>query len=266
MHPPSFALRTDSVVRVMTGHGLALAAMATVVGFFIGAVGVGGILLIPALIWFGGMPIHQATSTALFSFVFTGLVGTWLFHQRGSIDWNITRPVLAGALIFSYLGARVNALVNAHALTLVIALAVILAGTYILLPTRNGRKDYCDGRSRQDQLSLLLVGALAGFGSGLSGAGGPLFAVPMMLALGFLPLAAIGASQVLQIVASVFGTVGNIRYGSVDFRLGGEVMVLELAGMFAGAHAAHLASVTVLRRTAAALCVATGLLMLVQSS
>src|SRR5471030_2031896 len=84
------------------GEWLALAAIALAVGFFIGAVGVGGILLIPTLVWLGGLPIHQATATALFSFLFTGLAGTWLFQRRGSIDWNITRPVLAGALIFSY--------------------------------------------------------------------------------------------------------------------------------------------------------------------
>jgi uncharacterized membrane protein YfcA len=33
--------------------------------------------------------------------LFTGLAGTWLFQRRGSIDWNLTLPVLAGALIFS---------------------------------------------------------------------------------------------------------------------------------------------------------------------
>jgi uncharacterized membrane protein YfcA len=251
---------------VIAGHELALAATAVAVGFFIGAVGVGGILLIPALVWFGGIPIHQATATALFSFSLPGFVGTWLFHQRGSIDWRITRPVLAGAIVFSYLGARVNAMVNARTLTLVIALAVIFAGAYILLPSRYGREGYCDGRSRRHQLSLLLVGALAGFGSGLSGAGGPLFAVPMMLVLGFVPLVAIGASQVLQIVASVFGTMGNLRYGSIHFRLAGEVMLLEVAGMFVGFRVAHLASVTLLRRTAAVLCVMTGLVMLARLS
>jgi len=250
---------------VIFGEWLALAAIALAVGFFIGAVGVGGILLIPTLVWLGGVPIHQATATALFSFLFTGLAGTWLFQRRGSIDWNITRPVLAGALVFSYLGARVNAMVDAHALTLIIALIIVFAGAYILLPARREHAGYRDGRSRRQQLLLLIVGALAGFGSGLSGAGGPLFSVPMMLVLGFVPLAAIGASQVLQIVAALFGTLGNLQFGSIDFLLAAWITLFELAGAVAGARAAHAASVTVLRRTAAGLCVLTGLLMLARS-
>ena len=46
------------------------------VGTLIGAVGVGGILLIPALTAFAGLPIHTAMATALFTFAFTGVAGT----------------------------------------------------------------------------------------------------------------------------------------------------------------------------------------------
>jgi uncharacterized membrane protein YfcA len=250
---------------VTAGEWLALAAIALAVGFFIGTVGVGGVLLIPALVWLGGLPIHQAAATALCSFLLTGLAGTWLFQRRGSIDWNITWPVLAGALMSSYLGARVNAMVNAHALTLIIALIIVFAGAYILVPSQRAPAGYRDGRSRRQKLLLLLVGALAGFGSGLSGAGGPVFSVPMMLALGFVPLAVIGASQVLQIVAALFGTLGNLRFGALDFFVAAWITLFELMGVLLGARAAHAASVTVLRRTAAGLCVLTGLLMLARS-
>ena len=34
---------------------------------------------------------------------------------------------------------------------------------------------------------------------------------------GFPALVSIGASQVLQIVAAVSGTLGNLRFGSIDF-------------------------------------------------
>ena len=247
------------------GTWLALAAIAVAVGFFIGAVGVGGVLLIPTLVWLIGVPVHQATATALFSFLFMGLAGTWLFQRRGSIDWRVTRPVLAGALLFSYLGARVNALADASALTLVIALMVVFAGAYILLPVRRGQAGMRDGSSGSQQLLLVLVGALAGFGSGVSGAGGPLFSVPMMLVLGFAPLTAIGASQVLMIVAALFGTLGNLQYGSIDFALAAWITLFQLAGAAAGARAAHAASIAALRRLAAGLCILTGLMMLART-
>lgn len=250
---------------MISGAWLGLEAIALAVGFFIGALGVGGVLLIPALVWLGGVPVHQATATALFSFLFTGVLATWLFQRRGSIDWDITFPVLAGALLFSYLGARANAMVDVQTLTLIIALVIVFAGAYILFPARHGNGDFRDGRSRAQQLLLLLVGALAGFGSGLSGAGGPLFSVPMMLVLGFVPLAVVGTSQVLQIVAALAGTLGNLQYGSIDFAFAAWITLFELAGVAAGVRIAHAASVTALRRAAAGLCLLTGLLMLARA-
>ena len=65
------------------------------VGALIGAVGIGGILLIPALTVFAALPIQSAMATALFTFTFTGIVGTVMFQRRGSIDWSLARPVLS---------------------------------------------------------------------------------------------------------------------------------------------------------------------------
>lgn len=242
-----------------------LAAIALAVGFFIGAVGVGGILLIPALVLLGGLAIHQATATALFSFLFTGLLGTWLFQRRGSIDWKMTVPVCAGAVVFSYLGAMVNSMVDARMLALIIALAIVFAGACVLLPLRHGGAQQRDGKSTAQQFLLLAVGAASGFGSGVSGAGGPLFSVPMMLVLRFVPLAAIGTSQVLQIIAAAFGTIGNLQYGSVDFLVAAWITLFELVGVVLGTRAAHAVSVTVLRRMAAGLCIVVGLFMLARS-
>lgn len=213
----------------------------------------------------GRLPIHQAAATALFSFLFTGLLGTWLFHRRGSIDWRMTVPVCAGAVVFSYFGAMANSMVEARLLALIIALLIVFAGVYILLPARRGGANQHDYRDAKQPALLLGVGAVSGFGSGLSGAGGPLFSVPLMLVLGFAPLATIGASQVLQIVAAVFGTIGNLQFGSVDFVTAAWVTVFELAGVFAGSRAAHAVSVTALRRMAAGLCVIVGVYMLVRS-
>jgi uncharacterized membrane protein YfcA len=226
---------------------------------------VGGILLIPALVLLGGLPIHQAAATALFSFLFTGLLGTWLFHRRGSIDWRMTIPVCVGAVAFSYVGAMANSMVEARPLALIIALLIVFAGVYIVLPARRGGANQHDYRDARHSGLLLGVGAVSGFGSGLSGAGGPLFSVPLMLVLGFAPLATIGASQVLQIVAAIFGTLGNLQFGSVDFVTAAWVTVFELAGVIAGSRAAHAVSVTALRRMAAGLCIVVGVYMLVRS-
>jgi len=63
-----------------------LIAISLVVGMLIGAVGIGGILLIPALNILGGLTIQEAMATALATFIFTGVIGTFSFQRRGSID------------------------------------------------------------------------------------------------------------------------------------------------------------------------------------
>jgi uncharacterized protein len=238
-----------------------IAAAALAVGLFIGTVGVGGILLIPALTYLGGLTVHTAAATALFTFVFTGILGTILFQRRGSIDWRITKPVCAGAVIFSVVGAWAASRIDARPLALVIAAITAFAGLYILLPTP-ARTQLRGGTTPGEGGLLLGVGAVSGFGSGLSGAGGPLFSVPMMVLAGFAPLASVGASQVLQIVTAAFGTVGNLAYGHIDFAVAGWITGFELAGVVAGVRLAHAVSVSTLRRLAAVLCIVVGALML----
>jgi len=241
-----------------------LAAVALIVGFFTGAVGPGGILLIPALVMLGGMDIHLATATALFVFFFTGILGTWLFHRKGHIRWRIALPVCGGSVAFSYLGALVNARVESHLLTLLIAGVIVLSGAYLFLPARRSEGNYRNGTGAAQQALLLAIGAASGFGSGLSGAGGALFSVPLMLIAGFMPLAVIGTSQVQQIVVATSGTIGNLQYGAIDFATAAWIAAIACVGLSIGARVTRSLSALAQRRTVAGLCIGVGALMLVR--
>ena len=238
-----------------------LAAVAVAVGFFIGAVGVGGVLLIPFLVLLGGLDIHAAAATALFTFLFTGILGTWLFQRRGTIRWRLAVPVCAGATVAGYLGAAAAGAIDPRPLTLLIAAIIMVAGFWILRPAPAAAHPREESGGSREPATLLAVGAVSGFGSGLSGAGGPLFSVPIMVLLGFSPLAAIGVSQVLQIVAAVSGSLSSVQDGRIHFGIAAWVTAFELAGVVAGAWLAHSVSGVALRRVAAGLCIAVALLM-----
>jgi uncharacterized protein len=230
----------------------------------IGTVGVGGVLMVSYLALFAGLTIHQAAATSLFTFLFTGILGTWLYQRRGSIDWRISLPVCAAALVCGFLGAAVAAVVDPRPLAIIIALVIVLAGLYIFLPQRASSQPR-DGRGTGETWLLASVGAASGFGSGFSGAGGPLFSVPMMVILRYVPLTAVATSQVLQIVAATSGSLENYRNGFIDFEVALLVAVFELLGVIAGVRLAHVASAFVLRRLAGALCVITGGLLLARA-
>ncbi len=233
-----------------------------IVGFLIGAVGVGGILLIPALVALAGLTPHQAGATALFTFLFTGILGTILFQRHGSIDWKQTGAVCIGAIIFSYLGAMASTAVGEIVLMRVIAVLIIFAGIYVFLPSRKKPST----RMNNNRLFLLIgIGAVAGFGSGFSGAGGPLFSVPLMVVTGFAPLLAIGTSQVLQIVSAASGSLANLRVGDIQWSLVTVITGGELVGVFAGVKLAHSVSANTLKRGAGLICLAVGTWLLIQN-
>jgi len=151
------------------------------VGALIGAVGIGGVLLIPALTTFAALPLRTAMATALFTFTFTGIVGTVMFQRRGSIDWRITRPVLISAVVFAFLGAWANSIVRPAALALVLAGVIIFAGVYTLLTWHGMRQTAFRDDAGSQRLLLSAIGGIAGFGSGLTGVGGPALSVPLMV-------------------------------------------------------------------------------------
>jgi len=232
------------------------------VGTLIGAVGIGGILLIPALTAFAGLGIHEAMATALFTFAFTGITGTVMFQRRGSIDWRVTIPVCAGAIPFAFLGAWLNSLTGPTALALLLAAVIIFAGIHTLATWRGPRDPAFHGDRGLQRALLTAIGAVSGLGSGWTGVGGPALSVPLMVLFGFPALPSIGASQVIQIIAALSGTLGNLNFGTVNFPIAATVTVLEIAGVYVGARIAHAVSPGPLKRFVAWLCIVVGVFLI----
>ena len=247
------ALLTDLVWLLCTAFG---------VGTLIGAVGIGGILLIPALTAFAHLPIHTAMATALFTFAFTGIAGTVMFQRRGSIDWTFTRPVLLGATFFAFIGAWLNSQTGAGALAILLASIIIFAGVYTLAAWQGMPRPALHGRGQAQQILLVVLGAVAGFGSGLTGVGGPAISVPLMVMCGFPALTAIGTSQVIQIAAALSGTLANLQYGTIDFGIAALLTLIEIAGVILGARIVHTVNADSLRKFVAMLCIAVGCVLI----
>lgn len=238
-------------------------AVATGVGILIGACGIGGVLLVSFLALSGTLGIHEAAATSLFSFIFTGLLGSWLFQRKGSIAWQLAIPVCVGATFASYVGTAVAAALQAQMLSVVIGAIIVVAGVNILIPRRSPL--YSAPRPPEGKLSLLAIGAASGFGSGLSGAGGPVFSVPIMIALRYSALAAVGIGQVLQVIAASAGSIGNLGRNLVDWRIALLVAGFQLLGVIIGVRIAHAVNEKWIKGLAGLLCMLAGGMLVVQS-
>ena len=104
-----------------------------IVGFLVGCTGMGGIILIPALVYLAGLGSHVAMGTTLFTFIFTTSLCSWLYIRLGHVDWKATIPICIGGFLFTYVGADVKAFTAAPYLNLILALLILLAGQTLLM-------------------------------------------------------------------------------------------------------------------------------------
>ncbi len=234
------------------------------IGAVIGATGVGGVLLIPALMYMGGLGTHQAMATALFSFLFTGILATWSFQRHGSINWAVTLPVCIGSLISGCAGAFAGARVSAPSLNLLLAAVIVGSSLYSMFPSSKTTIAARLGR-RGNRNLLLGVGVFTGFLCGMTGAGGGIVSLPLMLLLGFAPLVSIATGQVLQSIVALSGSVGNYANGFIDFSVVWPVAACELAGLAVGVRIAHIVPVGHLKRAASSICLAIGIFIAARS-
>lgn len=242
---------------------LVLALLSLGVGVLIGLVGVGGVLLPPGLMLLGGLTASEAAATSLWVFGFTGAVGTVAYARRGVVPWSMAGWLAAGIAPAAFVGARVNAALPAPLLVALMAAFTIGVGTHQL--RRRPAESTADStRADLGRLSLLLVGAAVGFGSALTGTGGPVLLVPLLLVLGTRPVRAVAVSQVAQLPVVVAGTAGYLDAGLVDVRLGTTLGLLAGAGALLGATLATRVPASRLRTVVAAACIAAGLLLLLR--
>lgn len=238
-----------------------LLTLSFIIGILIGATGVGGVLLIPVLSYCTSLNIHEAMGTALFSFLFTGVIATVIYQRHGSIDWKIAIPVCLGSAITSYLGAFLNAFANANVLYAILGMIIILSSLYTMRPTPTA--SFTSAMGQRQRLYLLLgIGCAVGFLSGLTGIGGGLVSIPVMLTLGFPTFATIGTGQVLQGIVALFGSASNVKNNFVDFSLVWWVTFVEVLGVFVGVKVAHVLPISLLKKGVSLFCLLMGLYML----
>ena len=219
-----------------------------IVGFLVGCTGMGGIILIPALVYLSGLSSHVAMGTTLFTFIFTTSLCSWLYIRLGHVDWKATIPICIGGY-----------------LNLILALLILLAGALVFCPVRGRRFSFMEEGRRSRFWVLFAVGSGVGFVAGLTGAGGPVLSVPIMIALGFPPLIAIGAGQVYSVPVALSGSAANFLHGAIDYKVGALMIVIQILGILLGVYMANRMDTTKLRKMVAWVCLFCGGFILVNA-
>jgi uncharacterized membrane protein YfcA len=110
--------------RIPVGLGASLIA-----GTLSGLLGVGGgVLKVPIMYLFMGVPLRVATATSNFMIGVTAATSAWIYYGRGDVDVLYAAPLVVGVFAGSLLGARMAPRVKGiYILLLFIAVTVLLA-------------------------------------------------------------------------------------------------------------------------------------------
>ena len=114
-------------------YGLAGAASGTLSGMGIG----GGVLLIPAVVIFGGVAQHSAQGVNLLYFLPTAAAALWIHRKSGQLEKRVLPMLIIGGVLGALAGGYVANILEADVLRKLFGGFVIVMG---ILEIRKGFK------------------------------------------------------------------------------------------------------------------------------
>lgn len=115
-------------------HSLVLCLL----GFLIAVIGTlaglgGGVIHIPAMIYFLNLPVHIATATSHFVLAITSLAGSLTHLSLGNIRADYILALGGGAILGAQAGAFLSKKIKARGIMMLFALILIFAGIRLFI-------------------------------------------------------------------------------------------------------------------------------------
>lgn len=194
--------------------------------------GLGAAFLFVPLFYYLGVPLAEATPTALLLNVVSLLFATINYWRGKLINWRVGVPILIAAVILSPVGALVTQYVNKAVLLAMFAAFLLFAGSMMLFYKAKKREQ---ALSRPVEIGAGAgVGTVAGFLGGLLGVGGGNFILPVLNWMGLDTKVAAGTTALVVVFSSLSGFLGHATMSGLDPWFVGIMAVMAAAGSSVG--------------------------------
>ena len=171
----------------------------------VGHAGASGYLAVMAI---AGLLPEVMRPTALALNILVSSIVTYRFSKAGFIKWNKLFPLIATSIPFAFLGGTIKLPDEIYKPVLGIVLIFASVRLFVTFKKSKVAVDYLKNISIY---VLLIIGALLGLLSGLTGTGGGIFLTPLLLFAGFAgPRTAGGLSSAFILFNSISGLLGQI--------------------------------------------------------
>lgn len=176
------------------------------VGGMIGLTGIAGFLLPMLYSGFMGMPAAQGMALSFFAFLISGVLGSWNYYKAKNLDVRLGILISAGSLAGAAMGVWLNLMIDESVVKKILYLVVLASGISILL-----RKDKERNREERRQLPagvMVAFGFVTGAVCALSGAGGPILVMPLLVVMGVSVKTAVGVALFNSIFIAIPSCIG----------------------------------------------------------
>lgn len=211
----------------------------------------------PSLNLLANIGVHEAVPACMLSYLATGTIGMIVYARHGSIRWRSVGWLCVGVIPAAYLGSISLLSIPEIAVRVLIAVLMIFAGADALIKNYRPAESHKQSRSLKP-VHYALIGAITGFGSAITGTGGPLIIVPIIVYLGLPVLNAIGLSQAIQLPVAFFASLGNWQAGNLNIELAMMIAAGMVLGSLCGALLVHRVPTGPLKKLVAFLLVFVG--------
>ena len=175
---------------------LIIIAANIIIGGMIGLTGIAGFLLPMLYSGFMGMPAAQGMALSFFAFLISGILGSRNYYKSDNLDVKLAVTISIGSIIGAIAGVWMNLLIDESIVKRILYLVVLLSGISILV-----RKD----KEREEAGKRKIPAAAA---CALSGAGGPILVMPLLVTFGVQVKTAVGVALFNSIFIAIPSCIG----------------------------------------------------------
>lgn len=187
-----------------------------VVGAFVGLTGVAGFLL--PIVYTGplGMGVTEGLALSFAAFIVSGALGSVNYNKAGNLDIPFGIRLSLGSLAGAVLGVKLNLIIPESTVKVILYVVVLLSGISILLRKDKSQEESGRAYVISDHLAAtLILGFVTGAVCSLSGAGGPVLVMPLLVVLGIGIRTAVGVALFNSVFIGIPACIGYMMQCSV---------------------------------------------------
>lgn len=208
------------------------AAANLLVGVSVGLCGVAGFLLPMFYTTCLHMGVSESLALSFAAFIISGILGAVNYKKAGNMDIPFGIRLSIGSLVGAVAGVKLNLIIPEETVKIFLYLVVLLSGISILL--RKEKEE--QGGEKKFQISrnlpaTLLLGAVTGCICSLSGAGGPVLVMPLLVVLGIPVRTAVGVALFNSIFIGIPAVEGYMSQCDVTAMVPMLVLALVTHGI-----------------------------------